>query len=181
MRTGAKRGYSLIELLIVIVLVGLIAAIAIPAFDSNDEVILDRAAAEVASAFRFAHAEAIRTGQPYGVIANDAAQTVRVYRLDESVDPPIVVYDVYDPFTKQPYDLAFSTDNSAVEISSSYFKFEGMFSPLSFVGFAGESGVPKYNDSGTIRMLDNGYIRLGLNGLTRTVAVAPMTGRVTVQ
>jgi len=181
MKVQQAQGYTLIEMLLVVGLLMLVAAIAVPSFQRNDTQELERAAAEVASAFRFAQAEAFRTGNPYGVIASTSSQSVKVYRLDESVNPPVVVYDVYDPFTKQLYDLRFGAGNSDVAISSIYFKFEGVFFPQVFVGFAGESGVPKYNDSGTIRMLENGYIRLGLNGLTRTVAVAPMTGRVTVQ
>ena len=46
---------------------------------------------------------------------------------------------------------------------------------------AGATGVPKYNDSGTIRMLESGHIRLSHDGMTRTVAVSPLTARVTVQ
>ena len=178
---SAAGGYSLIELLIVISLLALIAAAAIPAFDSNDDVVLDRAAAEAVSAFRFAQAEAIRTSRPHGVIASVDDDRIRVYRLDDSVNPPVVVYDVYDPFTKQPYDLTFNTGRSRVEVSSVYFKFEGMFFAQSFLGFAEATGIPKYNDSGTIRMLENGYLRLRLDGETRTIAISPITGRVTVQ
>ena len=181
MRPQRAQGYSLIELLLVIGVLGLIAAVAVPAFDGDNDISLDRAAADVAAAMRFAHAEAIRTGKPYGVIASTSSQTVRVYRLNDDVNPPVVVYDVYNPLTKQLYDLNFGADNSEVVIENYYFKFQNVSSGLSFVGFSGETGVPKYNDSGTIRMLETGYIRLGLDGLTRTISVAPMTGRVTVQ
>lgn len=181
MRAHEEQGVTLIELLIVVGLLSLIAAVAIPELFSNDEAILDRAAAELASAFRFAHAEAIRTGQPHGVIGNDSDQYLKIYRLDDTVNPPVVHYDVYDPLTKQLYDLRFETDRLQPSISVIYFKFEGFFWSQDFLGFSGATGVPKYNDSGTIRMLENGYIQLSHNGLTRTIAVSPMTARVTVQ
>lgn len=181
MRGESEQGYTLIELLIVVGLMGLIAAVAVPALFTNDEGALDRAAEQVASAFRFAHAEAIRTGRPHGVVANQTSQFIKIYRLDDTVNPPVVHYDVYDPLTKQLYDLRFNSENLAPSISQIYFKFQGFFSPQSFLGFSGETGVPKYNDNGTIRMLENAYIRLSHDGVTRTITVSPLTARVTVQ
>ena len=180
MRAKQYAGFSLVELLIVIALLGLIAAVATPNLFIDDEAALERAAARVASAFRYAHAEAVRTGQSHGVTASTFSQSVKVYRLDESVSPAAVVYDVRDPVTKQIYDLTFGEDDTPA-LSAVYFKFEGFFFPQAFVGFSGTTGVPKYNDSGTIRMLENAYIRVSHDGVTRTINLSPMTARVTVQ
>jgi len=181
MRVGKKQGYTLIELVIVVGIVGIIAAVAAPALLNDNEPILDRAAVELASAYRFAHAEAIRTGQPHGVIADQSSQLVKVYRLDDSVNPPVVHYDVRNPLTKQLYELRFETDRLQPSISSIYFKFESLFGSKTYLGFAAATGVPKYNDSGTIRMLENGYIDISHDGFTRRISVSPLTARVTVQ
>lgn len=176
-----KQGFTLVEVLIVVGLVGLIAVVAVPALFRDDSATLDRAAERVANAFRFAHAESVRTGKPHGIIASQSSQFVKVYRLDDTVNPPVVHYDVYEPLNKQLYDLRFNTESLAPSISAIYFKFQGFWWPQSYLGFAGTTGVPKYNDSGTIRMLQNGYIRLSHEGNSRTIAVSPLTARVTVQ
>lgn len=176
-----KQGFTLVEVLIVVGLVGLIAVVAVPALFRDDSATLDRAAERVANAFRFAHAEAIRTTQPHGVTADDSNQSLKIYRLDDTVNPPVVHYDVYDPLSKQLYDLRFETESLEPSISDIYFKFEGFWLAQDFLGFAGKTGVPKYNDSGTIRMLESGYIELSHDGITRRITVSPMTARVTVQ
>jgi hypothetical protein len=161
----------------VIGLLALIAAIATPASTKNSLSMLDVAAAEVADAVRFARNESIRTGTPYGIYANQTGQQIRVYRLLGSTP----TYDVYDPFTKQPYDLTFGSGMANVSIQSVYFKFENTLFPTSYLGFSEGNGTPKYNGGGTIRMLETAYIRLSLDGELREINVAPMTGRVTLQ
>lgn len=173
-----SQGYTLTELIIVITILGIIAAIAIPSSPGTDDSGLELAATEVASAVRFAHSEAIRTGVPHGVHANQAGQQIRIYRLPV---PGAPIYDVYDPLTKQLYDLNFSTGGSDVAIDSVYFKFKGFWFPQSYLGFTGGTGLPKYNDLGTMRMLETGYIRLDYRGAQTTIDISPMTGRVTVQ
>lgn len=176
-----ERGYSLIEMVIVVAILSAIAAVAVPGFSSNDESKLELAVADIADAIRFAHSEAIRTGEPHGINADYFAKRIRVYHLDTSVDPFVLHYDMYDPLTKQLYDLRFNTGANDVEIASVYIKFKGAFFPTSFLGFSGGTGLPKYNGSGTVRMLETAYIDLSLDGVTKRISVSPMTARVTVQ
>ncbi len=97
------------------------------------------------------------------------------------MSPATPVYDIRDPYSKQLYTLQFESGSTQPAIASVYFKFEGEVSPQRYLGFAAETGVPKYNDSGTIRMLEAGYVQVGLDGLIRTISISPITGRVTVQ
>lgn len=177
MSARCVQGYTLIELIVVITILALVAAVAVPGLSNNDESKLDVVATDVASAIRFAHSEAIRTGEPYGVYASQSNQRIRIYRLPVSTP----IYDVYDPLTKQLYDFDFGSDPSGVEISIVYIKFDGMWVPRNYLGFSGGAGTPKYNDSGTIRMLETGRIVLGYHDAERTIEISPMTGRVTVQ
>lgn len=171
------RGYTLTEMVIVIAIMAIIAAVAVPELSKNDESKLDAAAAEVASAMRFAHSEAVRTGEPYGVYASHSDQRIRVYRLPVSTP----IYDVYDPLTKQLMDFQFNNNTNEVELDSVVLTFHGMWGWKSYLGFEGGSGTPKYNDSGTTRMLNTGYVRLSYGDAKRTINISPMTGRVTVQ
>ncbi|MDH3276107.1 MAG: prepilin-type N-terminal cleavage/methylation domain-containing protein [Gammaproteobacteria bacterium] len=175
---GKQQGYTLLEMLIVAAIIVLVATLALPSLSTDDADSLDAATSEVVAAVRFAHSEAIRTGVPHGVYATQISQRIRIYSLPVPGTP---IYDVYDPLTKQLYDLNYSTGTSDVAISSVYFKFKDFWLPQSYLGFSGGTGIPKYNDSGTIRMLETAYIRLSHNGVQRTISISPMTGRVTVQ
>ena len=174
---GEQHGHTLLEVLIVVSLLAVIAAVAAPSFTNTDESKLDAAVIEVTSAIRFAQSEAVRTGVPRGVYAGQSDQQIRVYRLPAAIP----IYDVYDPLNKNLYDLNFSAGGSDVAIDNVYFKFENFSFPRDYLGFSGGTGLPKYNDFGTVRMLETAYVRLDHNGAQRTIAISPMTGRVTVQ
>jgi type II secretory pathway pseudopilin PulG len=165
-------------MLIVVTITGLVATLALPALYTDSDEELDAATSEVVGAIRFAHSEAIRTGVPHGVYASFGTQQIRIYRLPVPGTP---IYDVYDPLNKQLYEFDFSASVSDVALDSVYFKFKGFIFPQSYLGFSGGTGLPKYNDSGTVRMLETAYVRLGYNGAQRTIIISPMTGRVTVQ
>lgn len=177
-RTG---GYTLVELLIVVSLLALVAAVAAPALQDSDEADLHRSTTELVRAIRFAHSEAIRSGRSHGVVARQLDQSVQVYRIDETVGPPVVRFDVYDPQTKQPYALRFGTGLLDADIADVYFKFVSASSAVESLEFGATTGVPRYEDSGKYRMLEDGYITLQKNDLKARIAVAPMTGRVTIQ
>jgi prepilin-type N-terminal cleavage/methylation domain-containing protein len=181
MRVRRQQGYTLTELLIVISLLALIAAIAIPDFSSDDTTRLDIATADVVGAIRFAHSEAIRTGEIFGVHADKSNQRLRVYRVDTSVDPAAIRYDNFDPLTKQPYELRFSAGESGVTLTEVDFSFTAAASTTGYLGFAGGSGVPAADGIAKLRMLDSAYVLLTYGNDSRRIDIAPMTGRVTVR
>ena len=176
-----QGGLTLIELVVVISVIAIIAAVAAPAFSEPDEATLDRAATEVAAALRYAQSESIRTGLTHGVIGDTSTSTLRIYRLDETVSPPVVVYDVYDPLTKQLYSLPLADTDADLRLADASFTFDSVGSPISYVRFSPETGVPSYNDSGVLRMLESGFFRIELDDQARLVSVAPITGRVSAK
>lgn len=173
-------GYTLTELLIVVTILGVVAAIAVPEFSSDDQQKLDVAAAEIAAAMRFARSEAIRVGAPHGFRQRSSTKRVRVFSLDSSVSPPIPVYDVYHPITKQLYDIKLNDHPFAfadtVDHSRTY---RGVCNKARNVYFDG-NGTPRCADPETV-LLEQFDVILTLGSTTRIVTLHGITGRVTDQ
>ena len=202
-RRLAERGHTVAELVVVVAIIALAAAVALPQLDDTDDATLDYVANEVAAAFRFARAEAMRTGTPHGAhVDNDSVQRVRLYWLDTSGTDPVAVYDVRHPLTKELYELRFDGEGmpEGSTIHEHSFYFGGSATSSDYMGFSGR-GVPKItgSDSGSSDwwwcwwcggggsggssgddMLDYGSLELRYGAGLRKVRIAPNTGRVTV-
>lgn len=172
-----NQGFSLLEMIIVVLILSIIAAIVLPNLSTTAPLKLDAAARQVAEAVRFARAEAIRTKIPHGINIDVTNDRLRVYSLPVATP----VYDVYHPLDKQLYDIQLNTDPivAGVNLVSASFSFVGSFSSSIYLGFNAE-GNPKYT-SGSDYMLTSGTITLSYQGQQRLIAIAPVTGRVTIQ
>jgi prepilin-type N-terminal cleavage/methylation domain-containing protein len=174
-------GFTLVELLAVIAIIGLVAAIAIPQATSVSPAIVDAAAAEVAHAIRFAQREAVRTGQYHVAEIDPARQTVRVYRLrgvatvDEDIDNPVM-----HPVDKIAYriSLAGNAATRAVVASPVFTYGADTTSNVTF----GPDGSPVYikGTAAPAALSANGVVGLQLGAALRTVTVDRTTGRVTL-
>lgn len=173
-----QKGISYIELMIVVVILGIVAAAAMPNFASTNDQKLDNAANEVASALRFAQSEAVRTKISYGINIDTTNERLRVYSLPATTP----IYDIYHPVDKKLYDLQLKTDAyiGGVDVVSASFVFGGSGSSSTNLDFSAD-GIPKYTSAGTDYMLTTGTLTLAYQGQQRIVSIAPMTGRVTIQ
>lgn len=177
-------GYTLTELIIVVTILGIIAAIAVPAF-SNSDGRLELAAAEVADAIRFARSETLRTGEAHGLTVSHITQQITVKKYDLSTAPISTLYTLTHPINKQPYDFNVSTKSTTrgVTISNIHdvFNYAGLGSRRSLVFDA--NGTPKWivGSGPTTHLLSDGNIELSYGSQKRVVSLAPITGRVTVQ
>lgn len=185
-RHGAQCGYSLLELTIVVLIIGIMAAAVIPSFlSSTDQYKLDLVAEEIAQALRFAQNESLRTGQHYGATISQTTQTITVKKWDVSADPVTTELVPYHPVSKQSFVFdadGFSLASGvAISNSSDVFLYDSIGRRRSMI-FDPE-GYPVWimNAGANVYRLRDGSVTLSDGENTRNVLIAPITGRVTVQ
>ena len=179
-----ERGYSLPELLAVVIILGIAAAVAIPDISTTNPNRLDLAAEEIAQAIRFARSESLRTGEIHGVEISQNTQRVVAYRADLTTTPVSIAAILYHPVSKQQLDYEVDTGTmtdgvSIINAQDPFLYATGRRKQLLF----DTTGVPIWivNATGSTYILQDGSVQLSYGGDDRTVQVAQITGRVTVQ
>jgi len=175
-----EHGFSLVELLIVVFILGVAASVAIPDISTTNASRLELAATEIADAMRFARSESMRQGSPRAFKLQEGNQVIRVFRPDTTVSPWIPVYDVYHPLSKQLYDIDIKNHSFAtVDNINRNSVYRGTCNKAKQAYFD-KNGTPWCPDPETI-LLDQFVVTLTAGSHTRTVTLHGITGRVTVQ
>jgi type II secretion system protein H len=180
MRATLQRGYTLLELLVVAIIVGLVATVAMPSSSSGNAATLDLVAAEVADAIRFARGEAMRLGVARGFRQHSGTKRIRVFSMDSATTPATLVYDIYHSVDKHLYDREFEQQP---------FAFAGaMIRTATFRGTCNQTGNIYFDANGTPWcanpdniLLDQFDVTLTLGQASRVVRLDSITGRVTIQ
>ena len=180
-----QAGFSLLEISIVVLILGIMALVVIPASSPTGQQKLDLAAEQIAQALRFAHSEALRTGEHHGVTISQVTQTITVKKWDMTTDPVSTELIPYHPVDKQSFVFDADTMSLAPGVSitnsSDIFNYVTIGRRRSLI--FDPQGVPVWvlgSDDSVYRLLD-GIVQLSNGQYQRNVAVAPLTGRVTVQ
>lgn len=179
-RLAPSDGFTLVELVSVVFILGIFALVALPAAEPSQSFKLDRAASQVASAIRFARSEALRTGAPHGINVESTLARIRVFRGDVGTSPPTPVYDVRHPLTKHIYevDLRDQPMTSAVAMNAAAVWTDVCTTPT-LISFDGEA-APRCHDPAPV-LLTNFAVSVSMAGVSRFVVLEGETGRVTVQ
>jgi prepilin-type N-terminal cleavage/methylation domain-containing protein len=179
------RGFTLLELTIVVAILAVIAMVAFPNFSSTDLKKLDHAAEEIMQAIRMARSESIRTGNAHGLTISQATQIVEVKKYDLTTDPISTDYKLYHPLEKQIYQ--FDLDEEAliagVKISNAQDAFLFSDSARRKSVLFDHTGAPFWflGSTDKVYQLVDGKVELSYAGQIRSIIVAPLTGRVTSQ
>lgn len=179
------KGYTLLEALVVVAIVGIVAAVAVPNLLSKDPATLDLVASEVAEALRYGRSEAIRTAEIRTVGVYQATEQVRVSKPTISGGNLTGMHSVLThPVSKKSYDffikeLPYASGIRVVNTSKPFY-FKGLPDPIENVLFDG-NGCPFWLKDGVSHQLASGEVRLAYGGEQRLVRLVPITGRVTIE
>lgn len=169
MRNNSRKilpALTLVEILMVLVIVGIIAAIAVPLYSSAASVQLKTAANMIASDIEYAKSMAMSTGRNYSVVFDTSAESYSIKNSDGQVIPHPVRIGA-------DYSVDFANDGrlDKVDIMNTNF---GATNTISFDNI----GAPIYG-GGTV--LNEGLIQLCAEGGTLRVKIQSVTGYVSIE
>jgi prepilin-type N-terminal cleavage/methylation domain-containing protein len=168
MTARSGDGFTMVELVLVITLLGLLAWIAYPKFATFYEIKIDAAARRVAADVRYAQSQAIATRKVHGLLFEPGLGRYTVF----APAPATPVTDPADRSKPLRVDFATKTEYQGVTLSSASF---GTTPGVKFDYF----GVPL--DTSGVELAATGRVVLTYQGYADTIEVSPGTGKVTVK
>ena len=151
---GIDAGFTLVEMMVVIVIIGIAAAMAIPMISSSASFQLRSAGNLVAADLEYAKSMAISRGKSYSVVFNTGTNSYQIKDSNGNVVTP--------PGRKSTTQFGAGAQLNDVAISS--------------VSFTAGTVAFDYLGSPTA----GGTVQLQAGGLTKTVTVEPITGFISV-
>ena len=154
--------------MIVIVIIGVAAAIAVPMISSAASMQLRAAANMVAADLEYAKSMAISRGQYYSVVFDKAAETYQI----EDQNGDVVAHPVKMGFN---YVVNFQDDSRLKQVDI----VDADFDTASAVTFD-YLGSPSSGTPGSLSPLNSGSVTLEAGSSTKTVNVEPVTGFISI-
>jgi prepilin-type N-terminal cleavage/methylation domain-containing protein len=154
-------GFTMVEVMIVLIILGTISAIAIPSISSNlDQMKLDGAAREIVSVIQYCQSIAIKEGKTYQVHFTVSQEKFKCQDLATTTT-------VLHPIDKKPYLFNFQQEGyfHGVDIVSA------MFIP-------GNKSQVDFNSLGESNR--SGSVVLGYRGQQKTITLSRLAGNIAV-
>ena len=159
------RGFTVIEILIVVVIIGIAAMIAVPMMSSAGSIQIRAAANMIAADLEYAKSMAISRGQNFSVVFDKSIESYSIKNQDGDIIP----HPVKKGFD---YVINFQSDSRLNRVDI----VDADFDATSEIKFD-YLGIP-YSGDGT--PLNNGIITLQAAGITKKITVEPVTGYITI-
>jgi len=167
------RGFTLIEILCVVVILGIASAIIIPQIGSRDDLVAASAARVIMADMIYAQNRAIVTQQSQYVSLTSSQYTLM------QKDASSVLQSITNPVTQEPYTTVFGGTTSAFKsVSIDSWSLGGP----SVIGFD-ELGSPFAYDVSTATatpLTSAGTIVVKVGSASLTISIEPFTGEATV-
>jgi prepilin-type N-terminal cleavage/methylation domain-containing protein len=157
--------YTLVEVMIVVLLLGIVGALAIPMLRDSRDLRLRSAARMLAADIEFAQQESISHADDPRVVRFDAGNAR--YWIAPVSDPTT---PITDPIRDEPFQVVFGTGRAA-----------GLFDvTMSEIEVGGDTDL-RFNSLGVPDQSTDATITLACGTMTLTVGVAASTGEVSIQ
>jgi MSHA pilin protein MshC len=146
-----ERGFTAIELILVIVILGILAAIAYPRFQGLPGIRVSAAAQAIAADIRYAQSQAVSTAYNYKVYFYASTNSYSVYQVNRSSGAETIMSH---PLKAGNYTVVVATDYPGVIIGGDYtVEFDYLGAPST--GGGGSVIVSGGGNSMTISVLAN--------------------------
>lgn len=143
-----KKGFTVIELVMVIVIVGIVSALVFTSFGPVESIKASAAAYEVGAALRYAQQLAMSSHQNCGVVFDPTGNSYYIYKGSTATKAT-------DPYNKEIFEIDFDTNSSfsgvdlvSTNFTSNTIQFDSFGTPnISVQGVVvvnGASGSPTY-------------------------------------
>ena len=166
-RPAAQKGFTIIETIMVIVIIGIMAAVAIPRFNAFYGIKLGGVSKKVVSDIRYVQRLAVSRHQSYNL--NFSTNPTNRYTVTVVAGGGYVK----DPFSRQDFIVNFNTDPHYGGIRIAAATFGGGILQFDW------QGIP-CNSAGLPLATDNS-LTLSYQGNSKTIVVTRDTGRVAIQ
>jgi type II secretion system protein H len=163
------KGFTLIEILIVVVLIGIAAMIAVPMMTSAASMQIRSAANMIAADLEYAKSMAISRGQGYSVVFDKNTES---YEVKDQAGV-VIAHPVKKGFD---YSIDFRSDSRLDRVDI----LNAVFNPNSSQTITFDYLGSPYSGTGTSNPLNSGVITLQAGDFTKTVRIEPVTGYISI-